>query len=95
MTLQSVKDFFAAKAPDIEIEVERQPEPIAPASAPSPAAAASAEVGALAQTMGLSPAQVDAITALTREVVERVVWEVVPPLAETMIREELKRLTAD
>lgn len=45
--------------------------------------------------MGLSPAQVEAVTALTREVVERVVWEVVPQLAETLIREELRRLTAE
>lgn len=45
--------------------------------------------------LGLTPAQVEAVTALTRDVVERVVWEVVPQLAEVMIREELKRLTAD
>jgi hypothetical protein len=29
---------------------------------------------------------------LSREVVERVVWEVVPQLAETLIREEIARL---
>lgn len=45
--------------------------------------------------LGLTPTQVEAVTALTRDVVERVVWEVVPQLAEAMIREELKRLTAD
>ena len=45
--------------------------------------------------LGLTPAQVEAVTALTREVVERVVWEVVPQLAEVMIREELKRLTEE
>ena len=32
--------------------------------------------------------------SLVATIVERVVWEVVPALAETMIREELKRLTA-
>lgn len=48
-----------------------------------------------ASALGLTPAQVEAISALTRDVVERVVWEVVPQLAETIIREELKRLTAD
>jgi CheY-like chemotaxis protein len=74
----------------------------APARAPTPApsasaavASASAEVAQRAQGLGLTPAQVDAVTALTREVVERVVWEVVPQLAETMIREEIKRLTAE
>jgi CheY-like chemotaxis protein len=42
--------------------------------------------------LGLSPAQADAVMALSREVVERVVWEVVPQLAETMIKEEIQRL---
>jgi hypothetical protein len=43
--------------------------------------------------LGLTPAQVEAVTALSREIVERVVWEVVPVLAETIIKEELARLT--
>jgi hypothetical protein len=42
--------------------------------------------------LGLSGAQVEAVLALSREVVEQVVWEVVPTLAETIIKEELKRL---
>lgn len=42
--------------------------------------------------LGLSPAQADAVLALSRDVVERVVWEVVPQLAETMIKEEIARL---
>ena len=41
------------------------------------------------------PAQVEAVLALSREVVERVVWEVVPQLAETIIKEEIARLTKD
>jgi hypothetical protein len=45
--------------------------------------------------MGLTEAQVTAILALSREVVEKVVWEVVPVLAETMIKEEIHRLTAE
>jgi CheY-like chemotaxis protein len=45
--------------------------------------------------LGLSPAQADAVMALSREVVERVVWEVVPQLAETMIKEEIARLMKD
>jgi hypothetical protein len=40
----------------------------------------------------LSPEQVEAIRAVAREVIERVVWEVVPDLAETLIKEELARL---
>lgn len=43
--------------------------------------------------LGLTPQQAEAVLALSREVVERVVWEVVPVLAETLIKEELARLT--
>ena len=45
------------------------------------------------EALGLTAAQVEAVTALSREVIERVVWEVVPVLAETIIKEELTRLT--
>jgi DNA-binding response OmpR family regulator len=45
--------------------------------------------------LGLSPQQVEAVLALSRELVERVVWEVVPALAETLIKEEIVRLTKD
>ena len=44
--------------------------------------------------MGLTEAQIEGVLALSRDVVERVAWEVVPVLAETIIKEELKRLTA-
>lgn len=70
----------------------------APVLAPATDAAVLAAARAVEQQvsgLGLTPAQVEAVTALTRDVVERVVWEVVPQLAEAMIREELKRLTAD
>jgi CheY-like chemotaxis protein len=46
-------------------------------------------------TLGLTPAQVEGVLKLSAEVVERVVWEVVPDLAEAMIREELHRLVGD
>jgi CheY-like chemotaxis protein len=45
--------------------------------------------------LGLTPGQVEAVLALSREVVERVVWEVVPQLAETIIKEEIARITKD
>ena len=45
------------------------------------------------EAMGLTPAQVEGVLALSREVIERVVWEVVPVLAETLIKEEISRLT--
>ncbi len=55
--------------------------------------AASAEMEGKLSGMGLTPAQIEGVLALSREVIERVVWEVVPDLAETIIREEIKRLT--
>jgi CheY-like chemotaxis protein len=72
--------------------------PVGAAAASAAAAASSASNGQLAaklQHLGLSDAQVSAVLSLSREVIEKVVWEVVPVLAETMIREELKRLTSD
>lgn len=73
-----------------------------PGLAPLPAAAAVAHAisdngqlaGKLGQ-LGLSNEQVQAVLALSRDVVERVVWEVVPALAETLIKEEIQRLTSD
>ncbi|MFC1642654.1 response regulator transcription factor [Myxococcota bacterium] len=45
--------------------------------------------------LGLTKEQVAGVLALSKEVVEQVVWEVVPTLAEVMIREEIRRLTSD
>ena len=36
----------------------------------------------------------EAIAKLSREIIEQVVWEVVPELAEVMIREHIERLAA-
>jgi CheY-like chemotaxis protein len=82
------------------------PAPMAPRPAPitapaaSPMASTHGAIGAAVNgqlagklgALGLSPAQADAVLALSRDVVERVVWEVVPQLAETMIKEEIHRL---
>ena len=72
---------------------------VAPAAPPAAVAAVSAATnGHLAGKLGelgLTPQQAQAVLALSREVVERVVWEVVPLLAETMIREEIARLTKE
>ena len=46
-----------------------------------------AELGA-----GLTPDQVAAVQRLSAEVIERVVWEVVPDLAEAIIREQIEKL---
>ncbi|MGH7328356.1 MAG: response regulator transcription factor [Polyangiaceae bacterium] len=45
--------------------------------------------------LGLSKDQAEAVLALSRDVLERVVWEVVPQLAETLIKEEIARLTKE
>jgi CheY-like chemotaxis protein len=78
-----------------------------PAARPAPAAAPAAAIGAVAAAavsqdlsgklaaLGLSREQVEGVLALSREVIEQVVWEVVPELAEALIKEEIRRLTAD
>jgi len=79
------------------------------ASAPPPrAAAATAAAGAVSAKvvetsdlesklsgLGLTREQVAGVLAISKDVVEQVVWEVVPVLAEAMIREEIQRLTAE
>jgi len=47
------------------------------------------------QGLGLTRDQVAAVLAISQDVVQQVVWEVVPVLAEAMIREEIQRLTAE
>ncbi len=64
-----------------------------PAAVEAVAVAANGQLAGKLGDLGLTPQQVDAVMALSREVVERVVWEVVPVLAETMIKEEITRLT--
>ena len=51
----------------------------------------------LAETAGLEPGspELAALLKLSTEVVERIVWEVVPDLAEQIIRENLNELAAN
>ena len=69
----------------------RAPLPTAAAAAVTNGADFAQKLGSL----GLTPQQVEGVLSLSREVVERVVWEVVPTLAETLIREEIQRLTKE
>ena len=87
-------------APTPVTGIPLQTKPMAPEPAPVAAAAAGAaavhmngHMASKLEGLGLTPAQVEAVLALSREVVERVVWEVVPVLAETIIKEEIARLT--
>ncbi|MFO0662672.1 MAG: response regulator [Polyangiaceae bacterium] len=85
----------AAKAPP--------PVPVAAAATPSPAHAAPAaapvaaggDLHAKLAGLGLTKEQVEGVLALTRDVIEKAVWEVVPQMAEMMIKEEIERLTKD
>lgn len=63
------------------------------ASVAGAAASATSDLASKLGGLGLNADQIDGVLALSRDVIERVVWEVVPDLAETIIREELKRLT--
>lgn len=91
----------APPAPPVTVAHAAPPPPPEPPAPPSPPAAlvseaadsAASHVLGKAAGLGLTADQAAAITKLTREVVERVVWEVVPDLAETIIREEIRRLT--
>ena len=88
-----------AAAPAPAAPAPAAPAPAAPAAAsPTPAASATASGGAMASKLadlGLSKEQVEGVLALSREVIEQVVWEVVPDLAETLIKEEIARLTKE
>lgn len=100
----SLDDLSTARAPapaprpvaTAPVAVPRVLQPHAPEPSPPEFSRQVAhEIHAKVSHLGLTQAQVEAVTALTKEVVERVVWEVVPQLAETLIREEIKRLTAE
>ena len=67
----------------------------APAGAAALAAGATADLETKLGALGLTKDQMEGVLALSREVVEQVVWDVVPTLAETLIKEEIKRLTSD
>jgi CheY-like chemotaxis protein len=97
---------FASRAPtvtsaQISSEVARPaPAPVhaAPAAVPVAAALSGANGAEFAKklgSLGLTSEQVNGVLSLSREVLERVAWEVVPTLAETIIREEIQRLTRE
>lgn len=86
----------AAPAPVAPAAATPQPPPVvqAPAHAPVAAAVNGHLAGKLGE-LGLNAQQAEAVLALSREVVERIVWEVVPQLAEAIIKEEIARLTKE
>lgn len=74
------------------------PPPVSSKASSQIKAAATNGTGALngrLEALGLTPEQVAGVLSLSREVIEQAVWEVVPVLAETLIKEEIARLTND
>jgi hypothetical protein len=68
------------------------PPPAPPARMPTPAAQAtiSASVEQKLAALSAKGPEYEAIAKLSREIIEQVVWEVVPELAEAIIREHVK-----
>lgn len=58
------------------------------------AAAVSSIVDQKVAALAARGPEYEAIAKLSREVIEQVVWEVVPELAEAIIRQEVDRLAA-
>ncbi len=90
----------APSAPVLDVGAGLPSAPVhAPAAAPIAASSGVVSVdnhvNERVATLGLTPSQVEAVLALSREIVEKVVWEVVPTLAEALIKEEIRRLTRD
>jgi hypothetical protein len=92
--------FSPSRAPTL-LAATVPPEVARPAAATPAAVVASAvatngaEFAQKLGALGLTSDQVQGVLSLSREVVERVVWEVVPTLAETIIREEIQRLVKE
>jgi CheY-like chemotaxis protein len=87
----------AIELPETSPKPQKSPDPI-PLEKPASSIATMNEsierevASRAADIDGVSPEQVKAIEALTKDVVERVVWEVVPDIAEVLIKEELAKL---
>jgi hypothetical protein len=79
----------------IELKQPKEPQTAAPASLGrklSEDRIQGAAKKVAASIPGATGEQIAAVQALTADVIERVVWEVVPDLAETIIKEELAKL---
>ena len=86
---------FGSRAPTVPgTQAYSPPVPAVAAAAPA-GNGAHAEFASKLGGLGLTPAQIEGVLSLSREVVEKVVWEVVPTLAEAMIKEEITRLTRE
>jgi CheY-like chemotaxis protein len=86
----------AAPAPTaLSHTVPAAPQRMEPTTINPTALAANGGFASKLEELGLTPQQFEAVVALSRELVERVAWEVVPQLAEALIKEEIARLTKE
>ncbi|MFO7982258.1 MAG: response regulator [Desulfuromonadales bacterium] len=85
-SLTEVEPIFEEPEPEPEEEVSDEPQP-APATAPSPAASVEQQVQAL------SDEDLNRIVEqVATRVLEKIAWEVVPDLAESLIKEEIRKI---
>ena len=82
-------------APNVARAVAAPSAPPVPGNVAQALASNGAALREKLEDLELSREQVQAVLALSRDVIERVVWEVVPVLAETLIKEEIQRLTRE
>ncbi|WP_298269884.1 response regulator transcription factor [Geobacter sp.] len=87
--------FGEPALPEVEQQVAPEEEyvPAAEAIASPAAAAPSGPAEAPGGTITLTEEQLSAaISRISREIIERIAWEVVPDLAETLIKEEIRKI---
>lgn len=96
---------FAEPAPAFAPQLtafEELPQPVLQSAAPDfftpvpPPVSKAPDVSATAATVTLTEEQLKAaISAASKEVIERIVWEVVPDLAEALIKEAIRKIKED
>jgi CheY-like chemotaxis protein len=77
----------APVTPEVEVAPVTEPEPVYE----QPAATSVVPVAAVASTLSEEQLR-EALTAASKDVIERIVWEVVPDLAEVMIKEAIRKI---
>ena len=84
------------ESPSFDAPVLEESAPVAPAApafVPEPAAPAAVAAVAAAAPVALTEEQLKAALAgVSKDVIERIVWEVVPDLAETLIRDAIRKI---
>jgi CheY-like chemotaxis protein len=85
-------DFGTAAASETAVEARTAP-PAEPASVAKQPAAAAVVPLAAATPMALTEEQLrEALATASKDVIERIVWEIVPDLAEVLIKEAIRKI---